>query len=395
VGGEGDTFPTFLSDGKRFLVRFINDKGSSIKLGTLGSAERTTVVNNVLSAPVFAPTPGGKAYLLFLREADLMAQEFDENAGKVVGEPVVLIRRIGRVANPAVMPAVGVSRSGVLAYQSADEAPLGQLTWVNRSGKPITTLAPDLGVVDPLISPDGNFVVGARASGGRDIWVTDFRRQASRRITFDDTLDSSAIWSNDGKRIAFRSMGKGLLVVDADGGTPELLTSSEGEPSSWSPDGQYLLYDAQGKITLFELASRKTSTVGSPNASSSEGVFSPDGKYIAYQSNETGRNEVFVQATPPRTGRTQVSIRGGRTPRWGKKELFFVSPDGSMMAADVTFGENLLSGMPQALFQYGATTGFDVSEDGQRFLIVSAPMEVDTPITVLINWWIGLERNAK
>jgi len=395
AGGEGDTFPAFLSDGKRFLVRVINDKGSSIKLGALGSAERTTVMDNVLSAPVFAPTPNGKAYLLFLRVADLMAQEFDERAGKVLGEPVVLIPRIGRVANPAVMPALGVSRNGVLAYQNGDEAPFGQLTWFNRAGKSITTLAPELAVVDPQISPDENSVVGARATGGRDIWVTDLSRQTSRRITFDDTLDSSAIWSNDGKRIAFRSRGKGLLVVEADGGTPELLTSSEGDLSSWSPDGQYLLYDAQGKITLFELASKKTSSVGSPNAASSEGVFSPDGKFIAYQSNETGRNEVFVQATPPRTGRTQVSIKGGRAPRWGKKELFFVSPDGEMMAVDVAFGERFSSGTPRALFPYGATTGFDVSEDGQRFLIVTPPKEVDSPITVLVNWWVGLERNAK
>jgi Tol biopolymer transport system component len=293
------------------------------------------------------------------------------------------------------MPAVGVSRSGVLAYQSADEAPLGQLTWLDRSGKPISTLPQDHSVVDPLISPDGNSVVGARASGGRDIWVVDLRRQASRRITFEDTLESAAVWSHDGKRIAFRSLGKGLLVVDAEGGTPELLTSSDGDPSSWSPDGRYLLYDARGRITLFEVSSKQTSSVGSPNSSSSDGTFSPDGKYIAYTSNETGRNEVFVQATPPRSGRTQVSIKGGRTPRWGGKELFFVSPDGSMMAAEVTLGDKLSAGTPQTLFPYSATTGFDVSKDGQRLLTVSAPREEDVPITVLTNWWVGLERNAK
>jgi Tol biopolymer transport system component len=237
VEGSGqDTFPAFLSDGKRFLVRSFTEKGSAIQLATIGAKDRTLVADNILSAPIFAPTPNGKSYLLFMRDANLMAQEFDEARGSVVGEPVVLVHRIGRVANPAVMPAVGVSRSGVLAYQSADEAPLGQMMWLDRTGRTISTLPPELSVINPSLSPDDSAIVGERPTGGRDVWVIDLKRSSPIRITFDQTLDTSGAWSPDGKRVALRSAEKGIFcsrckrsresgTVPADGREPDILVA--------------------------------------------------------------------------------------------------------------------------------------------------------------------------
>jgi dipeptidyl aminopeptidase/acylaminoacyl peptidase len=397
-GADGDTFPTFLSDGKRFLVRSITKKGSAIQLATLGSEPRTLVLDNVLSAPVFAPTPSGKSYLLFLRDADLMAQEFDEGRGAVVGEAVVLVRRIGRVANPEVMPAVGVSRSGILAYQSADAAPLGQLSWLDRSGVPVSTLPTELAVLNPRLSPDGSFIVGERPSGGRDIWVANLKRESATKVTVDETLDSSALWSPDGNRVAFSSAEKGILAVDATGGSPTMLTEVAGNPSSWSPDGNYLLYNYQGKLFLLEIATKKTTVVGAANGASSNGMFSPDGKYIAYNSAESGRGEVYVQPMPPGTGRTQVSVKGGTQPRWSGngREIFFLSPKDMMMVADVTTGQTVSAGVPRELFKFtGFKTSFDVSRDGQRFLVLTPPKEIDAPITVVLNWWLGLERTPR
>src|SRR5262249_55654255 len=150
-------FPAFLSDGKRFLVRVNKDSRSSIQLGALSSAERTLVVDNVVSAPLLAPTPRGKTYLLFLRESDLMAQEFDEASGRVLGNPVLLIERIGRVSEsavlPKVLPAVAVSPNGILAYQK-DQVTTNRLRWVDRSGLPVRTLSPDVVVMNPRLSPD-------------------------------------------------------------------------------------------------------------------------------------------------------------------------------------------------------------------------------------------------
>src|SRR5262249_10197741 len=143
------SFPAFLRDGKRFLVRVSNDQGNSIQLRTLGSGERTLGIDNVLSAPLLAPTPRGRTYLLFLSESDLMAQEFDEASEKVVGNPMLLVPSIGRVGTPAVRPAVGVSPSGILAYQNANEEETRRLTWVDRSGQPIRTLSPNAFVVKP------------------------------------------------------------------------------------------------------------------------------------------------------------------------------------------------------------------------------------------------------
>jgi Tol biopolymer transport system component len=401
---SGTTYPAFLPDGRRFLFRVGSDNRSSIQLGALGSAARTLVVENVVSAPVLAPTPRGKTYLLLLHESDLTAQEFDEASGKVLGNPVLLVPRIGRVAEPAVRPAVGVSPSGILAYQNENHV-TSRLTWVDRSGLPVRTFSPDISLKRPRLSPDQLSVVGTRPSGGQDIWVTDLARESSERKTFEETPENFAVWSKDGSRIAFLRSQSGIYTIDVDGrGKPKLLTEIQGVPSSWS--GQYLLYtfppQPHGKINLLDVANAKNPIqVGSPNGNSGSGEFSPDGHYIAFHSDRSGRYEVYVQPFPPSAGERRVSINGGMLPRWrgDGKEMFFVSLDGDLMAVDIKLGNAVSTGTPHKLFRFDGMdgyevnrNGYDVAKNGQRFLIVSPVGELNSPITVVLNWWVELEK---
>lgn len=398
------TFPAFLSDGKRFLVRVSKADRGSIQLGALGSTERTLVVDNVLSAPVLALTPRGKTYLLFLRESDLVAQEFDEASGKVLGNPVLLVSSIGRVGVEAVRPTVGVSPGGILAYQNADEATTRRLTWVDRSGLRVHTFSKDVSVEMPSISPDQLSVAGIRR---RDIWVTDLIRESSERKTFNENV-GSVVWSKDGSRLAFSRLERTIHAIDANGGgQPKPLAETNGAPTSWL--GENLLYDSprpkSGKVYLLNLASdKKPIQVGPPNGYSSHGTFSPDGHYIAFESDRSGRYEVYIQTVPPSSGETRVSINGGGLARWRAdgREIFFVTPEGDLMAVDIKLGTPVSVGTPHKLFRIEgvrngfevAANGYDVARDGQRFLIVSRVEEVNAPITVVLNWWVELERRV-
>ncbi len=397
--GEGAIgFPTFLADGKRFLVRVGSSGGNSIQLASSDSAEKTMVVEDALGAPILAPTPGGKTYLLFMRGPDLFAQEFESTSGTVRGDAVVLVPNIATVANPPLMPAVGVSPGGVLAYQTGGLRAFGQLTWVDRSGTELSTLPPEISVGTPRLSPDGLSVAGI--AGNRDVWVTDLTRGNSTRITFDYLeRHTNVVWSPDGSRLAFRHHPDSAFFVEV-GGSGEEQFSPLSAPSSWSADGRYLLGHDDGTIVLASVAQdHEPIEVGSRNGPSFDGQFSPAGDYIAFTSRESGRNEIYVQPVPPATGQTKVSIDGGDQSRWrgDGRELFFVSPEGAMMAVEVRTGETFSAGVPQQLFTLGNPGGgYDVRADGQQFLIFRTGVELgDLPINVVVNWWVDLEEHSR
>jgi len=399
---SGLAFPEFLPDGRRFLARISDKNGNSIQFGSLESGKRTTVVDNIVSAPILAPTPGGKTYLLFLKDSDLFVQEFEEATGKVLGVPSVLVARIGHVDSSWVRPAVGVSPTGHLAYQNASPGP-AQLTWVNESGQTIQTLSPEASVIKPRVSPDQSSLAGSKTSeaGGDDIWVMDLGNKIPpRRKTFKDSFERFAVWSHDSKRLAYLQLQSGILALNVDGSEePELLTPKPGVPTSWSR--QHLLYNLGNTIYLLDLADKNSIPVGLPNGSSSEGEFSPDGNHIAFNSNSSGRYEVYVRPLPPGTGERQVSTNGGGEARWSGdgKKIFFVSPDGYLMVTDIEFGEAISVGTPKRLFSFHnrdgyavVSDGYDVSRDGRRFLIVSRAEERSAPITIVTNWWVDFEK---
>jgi Tol biopolymer transport system component/tRNA A-37 threonylcarbamoyl transferase component Bud32 len=399
------THPYFLQDGKRFLVH-VNAETSSIQLARLGSTERTMVLDNAESAPILAPTPQGKIYLLYLRESDLFGQEFEERSGMLRGKPVLVVSNVGSVTGPAITAAVGVSPAGILAYQSGGEFATGQLTWFDRSGRPVGALPVDASGTSAHISPDGSLLAASKfGASGRSIWVTDLARKSSSPITFGRN-DILPAWSPSGKRLAFfRVVGKdaGVHVVDwPDASKDRFLKGAVDAPTSWSPDEKYLLVGMRtGRMTLIALdESQKPIPVGSRKGSSRQGRMSPNGKFIAFTSNESGRYEIYVRPMPPATGYQKVSINGGQSPRWrgDGKELFFVSPDAEMMAVDITPDPVFHAGVPHRLFPLKSAdpndlAGYDVRRDGQQFLIFMRQRSTqDAPITVVLNWWAELRQ---
>jgi hypothetical protein len=257
------------------------------------------VLDDADSAPILAPTPRGKTYLLYLQESDLFGQEFEERSGTLRGKPVLVVSGVGRVGSPTIRAAVGVSPAGILAYQTGGEFATGQLTWFDRSGRPVDALPIDASGPSPQISADGSLVAVRKfgAPGGSSIWVTDLTRKSASPITFSRN-DVSPAWSPRGRRLAFlRLVGKddGVHIVDVtDASKDQFLKGNVDRPTSWSPDEKYLLLGARtGRMTLFALdGSQKSMPVGTRTGRSGQGQISPNGKFIAFTSNESGRNEI-------------------------------------------------------------------------------------------------------
>jgi hypothetical protein len=393
-------FPAFLSDGKRFLARIDRGARSGIYLASLDLPERKLVVNDVISSVLIAPTPAGKTYLLYLRDEELVSQEFDEAAGEVRGAPRRIVENIGRVANPAIVPTAGVSRSGVLAYQTGGNFSSSGLHWFDRQGEPVDGPQLDSSEVTdtltPRLSPDGHaLAVMALPRNGREreVYVLDLARGVPTRLTRSGAV--APMWAGDGN-IAFFTAGK-IFVKSSNGtGDGTLLGGGiEGLPIDMSADGHVLIYGVRGKLFLRRLAEGTPPiSIGPRDGSSRDARMSPDQRWIAYVTDESGRNEVWVQPMPPATGRTHVSKAGGTLPRWSREtdELFFVS-NGTLMAVRVGADGSVSS--QQTRFPLNAMFGltdYDITADGKKFVVTAALRDdlPNVPITVVLNWWTEL-----
>ncbi len=343
-------------------------------------------------------TPVGKSYLLFVRNTDLLAQEFDEAAGVVRGSPKVIVNDIGLVANPPLRPAVDVS-TGVLAYQTGGISDVAPLVWVNRSGAEVERLSRTASVRNPLLSVDGERVLGTRFGAGlTELWVTDLRRGASTQITFSRSA-FDGVWSPDQTKVAYRRADGEAVIAGMDGSGERQIAKAVNRLWDWSSDGRMMLVGISGGYTLVPLnGSEKPIVIQAPRGRFREGYFSPDGRYIVFVSDETGRDEVYVQAIPPASFRTKISINGGILPRWRRdgKELFFISPDSTMMSVDIDTSAAFSAGIPRELFKVAAgpnlVNGYAVRNDGQQFLMPGRDSQTETwPITVVLNWWAELE----
>jgi Tol biopolymer transport system component len=395
-------FPWFLSDGKRFLVLMGQLDGNyHIDVASLGSPDRKLVLPGIMSAPVLARAPNGKTWLLYLVEASLMAQEFDEKAAAVRGSPFVLVDQIGRVGSPTILPSVGTSPRGVIAYQAGDPG-LEQFVWLDRAGKPLPQFQPAPGR-DAHLSPDGRFVATSRLSAtGWDIWITDVVRGTSTRWTTGGNGRSfiNPIWSPDGKRIGYRMQSANIHIRDANGGAEREIPNMSLTPLSWSPDGRHILGVGRGTYYLVPLdggPAVQVWTATGVTATTDIGAarLSPDGKYLAYTSAESGRFEIYVAALPPAAGKWQISVNGGEQPRWRRdgREIFFLSPDSRVMAVDIRTGREITAGIPHSLFLAPGASVYEVNGDGTRFLVAATSSAVrDAPITVVLNWWAGVKK---
>jgi Tol biopolymer transport system component/tRNA A-37 threonylcarbamoyl transferase component Bud32 len=402
-------FPLFLPDGKHFLYEAASHTvGTDSELHAIyfGSLDGTPprLVVNARSRPAYAA-----GHLLFVRQKTLMAQPFDSGSGKVSGEAFPIVENVQE--DPGFYTAVfTISDNGVLAYQqSGGSADQYRLAWFDRAGKKVEELGAKGNVWAPRISHDGRRVAFTIGDPG-DLWLEDLSRHVTTRITFDPADDNNPTWSPDDSRIYFLSMrsGGGDIYGKPSSGTggDELAFSSSGvkAPASVSPDGRFLLFSALNPKTKWDLEvlslpDRKASAFLKTDFDENLGNFSPDGKWITYASNESGRFEVYVQPFPGPGGKWQISSSGGTMPVWRRdgKEIFYLGADRKLMAVPVRTGDVFEPGTPVALFDARLKDDpdrhFDVSADGQRFLLTT-PIGDETapPITLVQNWTALLRR---
>ena len=405
-------WPVFLPDGKHFLYLAANFAGrlenNAIFLGALDSQERRLLVSTSANAAYAEP-----GYLLYLRDKTLVAQSFDRRRYVLSGEPHTLSDEV--LYFPVVDRAVfSVSSGAVLVTQTGKGASLSQVTWFDRSGKPAGTVGMPGTYSNVRLSPDGRRVaVDQTDPDGRnvDIWILEPDRGATTRLTFDPSYHATPIWSPDGKQILFsvnRKLGFQLHLKNADGSGSEdevadFGTLSSINPWDWSRDGKYALVRKANELWYLSWPERVAKPLLQVKWTVRNAQFSPDGRWMAYASNETGRMEIYVSPFPTGNGKWQVSSAGGEEPRWRQdgKELSYLSADGKMMAVPVKTGTSFEAGFPAALFQTHRRQpvsaqdvfSYDVSGDGQRFLILSKVDEANpAPLSVLLNWASEIEK---
>jgi serine/threonine protein kinase len=412
--GEGDTGhrrPFFLPDGRHFLYRAAGSAPASgpVYVSSLDSAERKFLINSDSINVIYS-----QGHLLFLRETTLMAQPFDARRLAVTGEAFPIAEKIQTTNTNPPYGVFSASENGVLAYQTGPGAVGTNLTWFDRTGKQIGVLGDSRLYGDLELSPDQKRAsVSGPSQSGMDIWLYDVARGLPTRFTFGPGVAGASIWSPDGSRIVFASTRKGhydLYQKPSSGaGIEEVLVEDNLEkiPVSWSPDGRFILYSSTGShpgTDLFVLplsGNRKPVPFVPTRFSESQGQFSPDGRWVAYTSFESGRAEVYVAPFPGSGGKWQISSAGGSSPRWRRDgtEIFFLASDNALMAAAVNGkASSFQVGTVKPLFQthlIGPRHEYDVSTDGQKFLINSTPQQnggAPAPITVVLNWTAGLKK---
>ena len=398
--GSDHRWPHFLPDGQRFL--YSSTLGPPDTRGVyLASLDRAAPVHVLKSdaAGRFAP-PGT---LLTIVQGALQAYDFDPASGTVSGEPVLMGQNIAGGAG-----AIAVSDTGVLAYRTGTTQ-RRQLVWVDRQGTVIRAIGePETGnLASPELSPDeASVVVFSGRSGDNDVWVIELARNLARRITDGPPADAHPFWDPDGRHVVYngsRSRGPSRQAVDGGPAEPLFPGFEGGMALGWSRDRRWVLMRRGTEADGADLFARSVQdgrmevVITQSPADEPEGQFSPDGRWVAFVSNESGRAEVFIQSFPDRRGKTQISTAGGTQVRWSENggELFYVAPDGRLMAVAVSSaGGSPAVGLPVPLFQTHLATGtnvignkaqYAVSRSG-RFLLNTAVESTSAPIVVRVNW---------
>ena len=440
VGGASAT-PSFLPDGRHFVYSRGGGDGSAngVYLGSLDTKPQEQPSKKLLAdfsqvsyAPSSDPAVG---YVLFVRGATtpgsagtLMAQPFDTRRLELSGEAVPIAEQVSNLSFSASTDVlVYVKGSQTVAAPETAGTIQGQLTWFDREGKSLGTVG-DPGLYRAVaFSPDGKRLAFERADPQKvrnwNIWLYEFARGVTTRFTFDSDWDANPVWSPDGSRIAFGSNRGGQFDLYQKtsnlAGEDELLfKSSESKvPSSWSPDGRILLYynvtPLPFHLWLLPLgggeADRKPVRIGHSEFNEIWAKISPDGRWIAYHSDESGKDQIYVRPFDPSLvsgspsaggtplkGKWMVSKDGGTTAVWRRdgKELFYLSLDGAAMAVEVSTSGVFQAGVPKVLFKVpGGVLFWDATPDGKRFLM-AAPSSgsAPPPFSVVLNWQAALKK---
>ena len=412
-------WPDFLPDGNHYLylAHGATRADSGVYLAALDSKERKLLLRNDSNAVYAAP-----GYLLFVRDNTLMAQRLNLRALAPEGEANPVADHVA-VNTDTWRSVLTASANGELLYQHGAAGGGSLLVWYDASGKPGEPVLPEnADYYQPALSPDASkLAFDLETNGVADIWVVDLARHTKTRITFGPQYSAYPIWWPDGKSIVFSygatASGDSLYRQNADGtGSKQKLLETPGifnTPFSVSPDGRYIAYlrlDPKSN-TSFDIwalpmfpdksGDQKPFPVVATNFTDVTPAFSPDGKWLAYANDETGRMEVYIQPFPSGTGRWQVSTAGGARPNWRKdgKELFFFNGlDQQVMAVDVNQnGSSLQLGAPRALFKAATVSGpsgpYAVSPDGKKFVMNTVlPQSIAEPITLITNWPVELKQ---
>ncbi len=424
--GQGG--PVFLPDGQHFIYLDVaNPVSAGLYVGSIDLKPEQQQSHRLLESsatPQFAPALGDLPdSILFLRGDTLMARPFDTKTLQFTGDAIRVADSVG--TNGAFVGMFTVSDNGILATSTGGSGDR-QLTWYDRSGKMLSRVGDPARRDEMRLSPDGTRVAEGRvdAQGTWAVWVMDLAKGTSSRFTFETSGAGNAIWSPDGSQIIYTAGGgqsADLYRRASNGATKEeVLFHSEiaMSPLDWSPDGHTLLYGVRPKDTGFDIwelpdadgpvgAERKAVPYLATPFNELQAKFSPDGKWVAYASNESGAVEIYVRPFPASSGgKWLVSNGGGAEPSWRTdgKELFYIAPSGALMAADVKAGGSSFEvGAPKALFHTQILGGlgsgpasawrYAVSKDGQKFLINSAvEQSASVPVTVVTNWTAAIKR---
>ncbi len=407
AGASSARWPVFLPDGHHFLF-YASPTGATgeIKIGSLDSTDVVSVT------PADSNAAYSAGHLLFVRGGSLMAQPFDPTSRQSLGDPFPVAEKVG--VDVAYRGGFSASTTGVLLHARGGARPIARLTWFDRAGKTLGVAGDPGEYFNVSLSPDEHRVAVSLQTGtpaNRDIWLLDLTRAgAASRLTFDPGQDGVPIFSPSGGDVAFGSTRSGpwnIYMKPAAGGQEVLVreSSSTNYLTDWSRDGKLFVYsEAVGTTGLdlfvLPLADKKPVLLLQTPFNEDHPVFSPDGKWIAYESNESGPVQVYVRPYPASSAQYMVSRNGGAMPQWRNdgKELFFLSLDGTMMSADINTTSNFEAGVPRTLFPTGvAFTGnrrqYAVAKDGKRFLVIVPEQRTSpAPITVVINWLAALQR---
>jgi serine/threonine protein kinase len=409
-GRELSRFPAFLPDGRHFLynVRVQGEEDARIFAGSLDSKARQEILREHTDVAYVPP-----GYLLFRRGGRLMALRFDADRLQVIGDPVELVEKIEYFAATG-RTAFGASEKA-LVYSPASDVRLSRLAWFDRTGQEVGSVASPGMYVSPRLSPDGRQLAVAAMELGAvppDIWVFDTRLGTGTRVPMPFP-DLNPVFSPDAKRMYFGNSGEGrwnIFARDVSGvGAPTALMPPTRPrwDCDMSPDGSVLLYEelsekTRGDLKVVSLSgeARARDFIASP-FDDDQGTFSPDGRKVAYVSDESGRREVFLASFPDPSQRIRISSEGGTQPRWRRdgRELFFVSKGETIMAVPFDPATGTPTAAPARLFDAPISYAFDahvpvhydVAPDGRFLIIVRASKDPPPPLILVLNWQAALK----
>jgi eukaryotic-like serine/threonine-protein kinase len=410
-GSVSDRWPDFLPDGEHFV--YFRQTGELKRRGIYVGSVSTGQSEQLLDAVSLATYANGHLY--YVNGRALVAHPFDAATRKLTGPPVTIAENVGRhgESGPTGYVALSASETGVLAYSTIE--PLrSELTWFDRTGQKLGVVGPPGGYTDPELSPDGRRIAVGRddpRTGSPDLWVMELGRDITARLTFQPSQENAPSWTPRGDTIFYAADHEGPRTIykkAASGVGAEARVLSDAAPAtveSVTPDGRYLLFSRPVEATAWDIymlpldgdsGSRKAVALVSTAFNELHPEVSPNNRFLAYTSDESGAEEIYVQTFPPTGGKWQISSAGGDQPRWRAdgRELFYVSRDSRLMSVAVTTGASFEAQSPVPLFPVsmpvaGATTfrnNYIVMPDGQRFLVITTLQDqMKSPVTIVMN----------